>query len=221
MRRTKAEAEQTREALLDAAAKVFMERGVSRATLDDIARSAGLTRGAVYWHFRDKLDIFLALEERALLPNEAVAAALAARLKADPTLDPIEELKATVASTFQRLERDTERHRLLTILLLRCEFVGEMLPALERQQRADAALREELAEIFRLAQTQARLAPGWAPVIAARALFMILNGMIESWLRAPTEVRLVSDGMPLVTTFLDSVSMPVPTAKRRMASVIR
>jgi hypothetical protein len=41
---------------------VFLERGVSRATLDEIARAAGVTRGAIYWHFRDKLEIFVALE---------------------------------------------------------------------------------------------------------------------------------------------------------------
>ncbi|TIV74343.1 MAG: TetR family transcriptional regulator, partial [Mesorhizobium sp.] len=65
MRRTKAEAEQTREAVLAAAVDVFLERGVTRATLEQIASTAGVTRGAVYWHFRDKQEIFTALERRA------------------------------------------------------------------------------------------------------------------------------------------------------------
>ena len=58
VRRTKAEAEATRQALLDAAERLFEARGVSRTSLQDIASAAGLTRGAVYWHFRDKADLF-------------------------------------------------------------------------------------------------------------------------------------------------------------------
>jgi AcrR family transcriptional regulator len=218
MRRTKAEAAQTREALLAAAIQVFLVRGVARATLDEIARAAGVTRGALYWHFPDKLEIFLALEERALLPNEAVTAALAARLKADPGLDPIDELATTVASTLRDLEGDTERRSILTILALRCEFVDEMAPALRRQQQADAACCDQIAAVFRLAATYERLAPEWSPEMAARALFLLLNGMIESWLGSLGKSPLVKETMPLVTAFLESVTLPIPIAKRRRAS---
>ena len=63
-RRTKEDAEATRNALLDAAERVFYDKGVSRASLDDIAREAGTTRGAIYWHFKDKADLFNAMMER-------------------------------------------------------------------------------------------------------------------------------------------------------------
>jgi len=54
-----------RERLLDAAATVFAERGYRAASVDDIAAAAGLTKGAVYWNFEGKEDLFLALiEER-------------------------------------------------------------------------------------------------------------------------------------------------------------
>lgn len=221
VRRTKAEAEQTREALLAAAIQVFLERGVARATLDEIARAAGVTRGALYWHFRDKLEVFVALEERALLPNEAVAATLAARLKDDPGLDPIDELAATVATTLQQLEGDDERRRILTILSMRCEFVDEMAQALQRQQSADAALCAQFTTIFHLAATYGRLAPAWSPELAARALFLLLHGAIESWLRAPGKIPLGSEAMHLVTAFLGSVSLAMPVAKRRSASSSR
>ena len=53
-RRTKEEALATRHALLDAAERVFGRRGVARTSLVEIAEEAGVTRGAVYWHFKDK-----------------------------------------------------------------------------------------------------------------------------------------------------------------------
>jgi TetR/AcrR family acrAB operon transcriptional repressor len=67
-RRTKAEAAATREALIDAAEEMFMAHGVARTTLEQIARHAGMTRGAVYWHFKNKADLFRAMLERVRMP---------------------------------------------------------------------------------------------------------------------------------------------------------
>jgi AcrR family transcriptional regulator len=56
--------EQTRNALLDAAAAVFSRRGFNGASLDEIAETAGFTRGAIYKHFDGKEDLFFALMDR-------------------------------------------------------------------------------------------------------------------------------------------------------------
>ena len=69
-RRTKENAIATRSSLIDAAEQVFCEKGVSRASLSDIAQAAGATRGAIYWHFKDKLDLFGAMMDRVTLPLE-------------------------------------------------------------------------------------------------------------------------------------------------------
>jgi len=143
MRRTKTEAEQTRETVLAAAIEVFLERGVARATFEQIAQAAGVTRGAVYWHFRDKLEIFLALERRANLPNDELGARLRARLDNDPALDPLDELAASTREGLEWVEANLERRRILTVLWLHCEYVGEMLPALRRRQRTDAVQAAE------------------------------------------------------------------------------
>lgn len=60
-RRTKAEAAQTREQILEAALKVFSEKGYSKATFVDVAKEIGLSKGAVYWHFKTKPDLLVAL----------------------------------------------------------------------------------------------------------------------------------------------------------------
>ena len=56
--------EHTRSLLLDAAEEVFAEKGFIAATLDDIARVAGYTKGAIYKHFATKEDLFLAVSDR-------------------------------------------------------------------------------------------------------------------------------------------------------------
>jgi AcrR family transcriptional regulator len=55
--------QQTREYLLQAAARVFAERGFHGASLDEVAAAAGFTKGAVYSNFKNKEDLFLALLE--------------------------------------------------------------------------------------------------------------------------------------------------------------
>ena len=64
-RRTKEDALATRNSLLDAAERVFLAQGVAGTSLNDIAQEAGTTRGAIYWHFRDKADLFTAMMDRS------------------------------------------------------------------------------------------------------------------------------------------------------------
>lgn len=66
MRKTKDDAEKTRTELLKAAHAVFLEQGYDAATIADIAGRAHLTRGAAYWHFKNKEEIFVAVVEQAL-----------------------------------------------------------------------------------------------------------------------------------------------------------
>ena len=69
-RRTKDDSPTTRD-LLDAAEYLFLSQGVSRTSLQHVARRAGATRRAVYWHFTDKADLVTAMIERVTLPLEA------------------------------------------------------------------------------------------------------------------------------------------------------
>ncbi|HEX9173202.1 MAG TPA: TetR family transcriptional regulator, partial [Telluria sp.] len=88
-RRTKEDALATRDSIIDAAEKLFAQQGVSRTTLQHIASAAGVTRGAIYWHFDDKAALFNAMMERAKTPIEACMQLL------DQTggLDPLQDLR--------------------------------------------------------------------------------------------------------------------------------
>ena len=68
MRKTKEEAEQTRQKILNAARKMFFQNGVAKTSLEHIAKEAGVTRGAIYWHFKDKTALFFALQQSACVP---------------------------------------------------------------------------------------------------------------------------------------------------------
>ena len=62
-RRTKAEAQATKESVLNSALVLFSEKGYARTTFTDIARRIGMTRGAVYWHFDSKQALLVEMIE--------------------------------------------------------------------------------------------------------------------------------------------------------------
>lgn len=64
MKKTKEEAAETRNKLLEAGLNVFSRKGFSATTLVDIAAEAGVTRGAVYWHFKDKEELYWELNQK-------------------------------------------------------------------------------------------------------------------------------------------------------------
>lgn len=66
-RRTKEEAEQTRQAILLSALDLFYEKGYSKTTFDEIAKHINFTKGAVYWHFRNKPDLLIGLIREVIL----------------------------------------------------------------------------------------------------------------------------------------------------------
>ena len=102
-RRTKEEALATRHRLLDAAELLFQAQGVSNTSLQQIAERAGATRGAIYWHFKDKADLFDAMMERVKLPLEAAARNADESIQ-DP-LDAIEEQRRPFAAEGQHADR--------------------------------------------------------------------------------------------------------------------
>ncbi|MBR0675024.1 TetR family transcriptional regulator [Roseomonas alkaliterrae] len=201
-RRRKEDAERTRQAVLDAAEVVFFERGVARASLEEIAQAAGVTRGAVYWHFSGKLELFLALDARARLPHEE----LLARLGEDPGPDPLDALARASEDLLAGFERDPRQRRLLTVLLLRCEYVAEMAPALERQRRAGDALRAQILRFFSMVADQGRLHPRWRPEMAAQVFFALFVGLLFGWLHAPEGTGIAAEGGLAIRAFLASLA---------------
>jgi TetR/AcrR family acrAB operon transcriptional repressor len=116
-RRTKAEALATRDGLLDAAERVFGRRGVARTTLDEIAAEAGVTRGALYWHFNGKEELFKAMCDRAVLPLERMLGESARARHADP----LGALAAVSVAALRTIARTPRTRAVLDILFHRCE----------------------------------------------------------------------------------------------------
>lgn len=200
-RRTKAEAAETRLKILDAAELMFFEHGVAQTSLEQIAEAAGVTRGAIYWHFSNKVDLFRALHERVRLPQEDIVEQAA--VEGHP--DPLGLIEQVALDCLKIIATDVQRQRVSTILLLRCEYVGEMADALKRQQDADVVMRKNLLRIFTMARENNSLASAWTPAIAAKAFESMMQGLWADWLRFGQGFDLVTIGSQCVTELFQAL----------------
>lgn len=179
MRRTKEQAEQTRSAILAAAEELFLKKGVAHSTLEQIAGAAGVTRGAVYWHFENKAHLFHEMLSQVRLPPEQ----LAERLSGCDAGDPLLSLRDLCVEAIANLARDPQKRRIFTILLHRCEFTDELR---EAEQRHTAFVNQFIAlveNLFALPQCRSRLRPGVTPRLASRALHALIVGLFTDWTR--------------------------------------
>ena len=200
MRRTKAEAEQTRNALLDAAEMVFWTKGVTRTTLDDIAGKAGSTRGAIYHHFRDKADLLVALLDRHRFPQQDELA----RSAADATVDALSSLRAICRSAFELLATDPTRQRLLGIMMHRCESLGDLQELADRRREEILRSRDVFMRLLSRAQKSGQLSPAWSPRIAALTLHSVMIGLVDQWLRHPQSFDIRREGTECLQRLFDS-----------------
>jgi TetR/AcrR family acrAB operon transcriptional repressor len=128
VRRTKDEALATRHSILDAAELLFQQHGVSRTSLQHIAQAADLTRGAIYWHFKDKADLFNAMMERATLPLEESLDAV----PPEDIADPLAFIEERFAEALRLTVHHAPTRRVFEIATHKVEYVDELLAVRER-----------------------------------------------------------------------------------------
>jgi TetR/AcrR family transcriptional repressor of mexAB-oprM operon len=179
MRRTKEAAEQTRQDILDAAEALFLRKGVAHTSLDEVAKSAGVTRGAVYWHFRNKAHLFHELLSQVRLPTEQMAR----QLNNSQRTDPLQVLHDHCVNALESLLNNPHKQRIFTILLFRCEFTDELREAEEQHQVFVEEFIQHCQAQFALPACRARLHPGLDPMLAAQTLHALIVGFFNDALR--------------------------------------
>lgn len=201
-RRTKDEAEKTRNTILDAAEKVFYDHGVARTTLEQIARAAKVTRGAVYWHFKDKIELLDAMISRVFLPQEEILE----RLAASPSHHPLEDLKLACIEAIRTMGKDKRRKRVVTIMMLRCEYVEDMAPILKRRRVCKDRMLARSLTLLEKAQKLKQLSPEWTPEIAALTLQGLMGGLITGSLEGRKAFDLTKSSPACLEAFFKSLS---------------
>lgn len=208
MRRTKEDAQHTREALLDAAELVFAQRGVSRTSLQEIAKAAGLTRGAVYWHFKDKAELFNAMMARTASPMEEAAQTLV-----DTPLPPLAELKRTAMDALTRIAHDPRTRRVFGIATQKVEYVDDLMGVRERHREIHQTCQQCVRTAVERAQALGHVSAHLDPQVIAMSYQAMLNGLINHWMLDPDAFDLVTCGEQSLDLFMGGLKqLPVAPA---------
>lgn len=196
LRRTKQQAAETNCQILLAAEEMFLDRGYDNVSLEEIAALAGVSRGAVHWHFKNKQGLLLALRNTAQEPFRE----LEAELSASDGAQSLNKLINAIKQTFQRLEKDTRQQGLLRAMLrLDLSFA-------EEGDNQTATFPQEMYDIFvpilKVVDRDIGLIPPWTAEKAATMLNATMGGIIIEWGFERGEFRLADDGVLLIRTML-------------------
>ena len=209
-RRTKDEALATRHAILDAAELLFQQRGVSRTSLQDIAVAAQVTRGAIYWHFKDKADLFNAMMERATMPFEEAGFACGAGCPDDR--DPLRFLLERLTRVLKLTVEHEPTRRVFEIATHKVEYVDELLAVRDRhRQNRDECLADIEADLKRAMKLG--LIGNKVPARAAAVgLHALVDGLIQNWMLDNEAFDLVRVGRQVTQAYLAGLRAEVVTA---------
>lgn len=196
-RKTKERAEETRTAILEAALGLFSTRGVAGTTLSDVAQRAGVTRGAIYWHFDNKDDLLRALWQEIFLPYEKITEAG----ERDEEPDPLGALHSVLVAILTDLAENKRTRQLFQMWLDRGvlgtadrkEPEQELLCRRQGLERFDAVMRNAIRKGQLPAHFDTRL--------GAIALLAFLDGLIMNWLLVPDLYRGRKDAHQLADAF--------------------
>jgi TetR/AcrR family acrAB operon transcriptional repressor len=208
VKKTREESLATRESLLAAALQVFRERGVAHTRLSDVAERAGVTRGAIYWHFKDKAQLFQAVCERGTLPVEALLAEASQSAQDDP-LATVRQL-ALLALT--QLAQHPDTQAMFDVIFHKCEFTEELAPVVAKNNADRAACLSRVQSLFEQAVACGQLPPSTDTFLATQGMHAYMVGLMHEWVLNPRSYDLAACAAPLLDCYLAGLAARPPAA---------
>ncbi len=210
MRRTKEEAEVTKQRLLKAALDVFSRKGYADTRLEDIAAEAGVTRGAIYHHFGNSSNQF---NGKAELYNTLITNGYA---RMNPLMEEaiasgsstLDTLKRLMVSTLIFAATDHEFRAISELTLFKTAIVPELQEGIQRKTQSTHVLVDYIAS---LVETGIKAKEISATVIArdvALALIGLQNGLLSLWLLDNSLFSLKDRAEEIADLFLRGIAVP-------------
>lgn len=200
MRRTKEDAELTRQALLEAAIKVFSKQGYAATRLEDIAEAAKVTRGAVYHHFGGKAELFAEIIENASQTSDR---AIQRAIQEGGTF--LEIGQRILVYTIQMLNDDSQFRAAMALLLFNWDS-PELNSLRESRTEHGLAAVEQIVGFFRMALAQGAIRQDIDPEIAARSFLAYQNGLMMLALTTPGLIDSEKHAAALAEIFVQGIA---------------
>jgi len=199
VRNTKENAELTRLKIIDAARQVFLARGVSRTSMEQIAAEAGVTRGAIYWHFANKKELFSAMREQVFLP---LIDRMDENLQLENIEDPLDQLMQFLNGTLDILNESLETRQTYEILMIKCEYVDDLAEVLDQMLSNCARITEKIEQLYTRAKDKGQLKTNQSPVELATDTHLFFIGLLHMWVKDTQGCHFRNQATELVKTHI-------------------
>ncbi|MES2500815.1 MAG: TetR family transcriptional regulator [Pseudomonadota bacterium] len=183
VRKTKEDAELTRQRIIDAARTVFLTRGVSRSTLEHIASQANVTRGAVYWHFKNKTEIFYAIRDQVFLPLIDRMDDTLSSPSQTLNVDPLTQIENSLCDTINELNENIEMRQTYEIMMIKCEYVDEFATVLQQILNNCSNITEKIQLAYERAKEKNLLISAHTPRELALDTHLFFSGLLHMWVK--------------------------------------
>ena len=200
-RRTREEAEQTRQALLSTALKLFSQQGIAATTLKQVAQEAGVTHGAVYWHFRNRADLLQQIHHEFMLPFESQFLEQRQAVQQDA----LAALELYFLGVLGEFRRNAQAQQLYRVFYLQPTPVPDLASVQADIDGNRQLWLEQLKFFLKQARKQKQIRKKTVPVELADAIQRVLDGLLAHWLCQASDVDLRAQGKTLFGLIRDGL----------------
>lgn len=197
VKKTKAEALKTRQLLIDTAIAQFAARGVTNTTLNDIADAAQVTRGAIYWHFENKIQLFNEIWRQ----QPALSELITIDLTAEWQNNPLRLMREKLILGLQYIATNPRQRALMQILYHKCEFHEEMLSEQYIREKIGFS-HPQMRSLLIQAIARGQLSPSLDLDVILIILHGCFSGIVKNWLMNQGQYNLFSQAPALVDNTL-------------------
>lgn len=199
VRKIKEDAELTRQRIIDAAREVFLQRGVNKSSLEHIATQADVTRGAVYWHFKDKTELFHALRNQVFLP---LIDRMDDTLAIESKEDPLTQIEKSLCDTINELNQNIRMRQTYEIMMIKCEYVDEFATVLEQIINNCSGITEKIQLAYERAKALDILTPNLTPQALALDTHLFFSGLLHMWVKDADGTRFRHQATDLIKSHI-------------------
>ncbi|MFM2482335.1 TetR family transcriptional regulator [Celerinatantimonas sp. YJH-8] len=205
-RKTKEEAQKTRQAILNSALQLFCDKGLAETSLTDIANATGVTRGAIYWYFRNKNVLFVTLWDEMCEPLTHLM--LASIDDHEP--DPMGKLRSFLIKSLQSLSVNASQQQMFSILFNLESLDNELAELREHIKQQYQCFIKNLSQALNNAKVKGQIPPQTDMKICTDLLVAMVDGIILRFVQLEPEYPLFEQAESLADLMLKLIYTHTP-----------